>query len=102
MVGDNMRPFTASLMAAGSILILTPASGNAMGYDSLACPELAERRIEYFTNNGFCAPYVAEGTPGLAGRPCKTPSGPGDLPQADRTQVEMIVKVEARKACPSK
>lgn len=73
-----------------------------MGYDSLACPELAERRIEYFTNNGFCAPGITEGTPGLAGRPCKTPGGPGDLPQGDRTQVEMIIKVETRKSCPAK
>ncbi len=74
----------------------------AMGYDSLACPELAERRIAYFTDNAFCAPGIAEGTPGLAGRPCKTPDGPSSLPLSDRTQVEMIIKVEARKSCPAK
>lgn len=96
-----MKRLVLGFMAA-ILLPLTATSGYAMGYDSLACPELAERRIEYFTNNGFCAPGVPEGTPGLAGRACKTPSGPGDLPQADRTQVEMIVKVETRKACPSK
>jgi len=91
-----------SLLAAVFVLPLAATSGHAMGYDSLACPELAERRIEYFTNNGFCGPGIAEGTPGIAGRPCKTPAGPADLPSADRTQVEMIVKVEARKACPTK
>lgn len=91
-----------SLMAAGLLLPMAATSGHAMGYDSLACPELAERRIEYFTNNGFCAPGIAEGTPGIAGRPCKAPGGPADLPQADRTQVEMIIKVETRKVCPAK
>ena len=91
------------LLATAGLLALPAAPGLAMGYDSLACPELAERRIEYFTNNGFCAPGVAEGTPGIAGRPCKaSSSGAADLPQADRTQVEMIIKVEARKDCPAK
>lgn len=75
----------------------------AMGYDSLACPELAERRIAYFTGNGFCAPDVAEGTKDTSGKPCKTAvAGPASLPDADRSQVEMIVKVEARKGCPVK
>lgn len=74
----------------------------AMGYDSLACPELAERRIAYFTNNGFCAPDVTEGTKDVSGNACKNAAGPSSLPDADRTQVEMIIKVEARKDCPSK
>lgn len=75
----------------------------AMGYDSLACPELAERRIAYFTNNGYCGPGVAEGTRDGAGNPCKPASaGPSGLPEGDRTQVEMILKVEARKGCPAK
>lgn len=96
-----MRRATVLLLTLAAVGRLASQPSYAMGYDSLACPELAERRIEYFTNNGFCAPGIAEGTPGLAGRPCQTPTGPGDLPQGDRTQVEMIIKVETRKACPS-
>lgn len=75
----------------------------AMGYDSLACPELAERRIAYFISNGFCAPDVAEGTKDPSGKPCKAAAAdPAGLPDADRSQVEMIIKVEARKGCPVK
>lgn len=97
-----MRRATVLLLTVVAVAGLASQPGYAMGYDSLACPELAERRIAYFTDNGFCAPGIAEGTPGLAGRPCQTAAGPGELPQGDRTQVEMIIKVETRKACPSK
>lgn len=92
MLVRGLFAVAAVLSAAG------PA--HAMGYDSLACPELAERRIAYFTENGFCAPGVAEGTKDAMGKPCRAPAGPEGLPGADRTQVEMIVKVEARKNCP--
>lgn len=92
-----------SLLLLTAIAVAGPGMRQcqAMGYDSLACPELAERRIAYFTDKGFCAPGTAEGTPGIAGRPCKTAAGPGDLPQSDRTQVEMIIKIETRKRCPA-
>jgi hypothetical protein len=78
--------------------LLVPAAALAMGYDSLACPELAERRIEYFTNNGFCDPAKADA------KDCKKieAGAEAQLPAGDRTQVEMIVKVEARKSCPAK
>lgn len=70
----------------------------AMGYDSLACPELAERRIEYFTNNGFCNPAKADA------KDCKPIAAGAEagLPEADRTQVQMIIRTEGRKACPVK
>jgi hypothetical protein len=71
-----------AMMMAGVLAPLPVfAPAWAMGYDSLACPELAERRIEYFTNNGFSEAQLRE---------------------ADRTQVQMIIRTEARKDCPAK
>ena len=74
------------------------SSSLAMGYDSLACPELGERRISYFTNNGFCDPAKKDA------KDCKAIAADSEvaLPEADRTQVQMIVKVELRKSCPAK
>ena len=79
-------------------LALSPLPAFAMGYDSLACPELAERRIGYFTANGFCDPAKADA------KDCKpiATGAEAALPEADKTQVQMIVKVEARKSCPTK
>ena len=70
----------------------------AMGYDSLACPELGERRIGYFTNNGFCDPAKKDA------KDCKPMAADSEvaLPEADKTQVQMIIKVEVRKSCPAK
>ena len=70
----------------------------AMGYDSLACPELAERRVGYFVNNGFCDPAKKDA------KDCKAMAADSEaaLPEADKTQVQMIIKVEARKSCPAK
>ena len=75
----------------------TPLPAFAMGYDSLACPELAERRIEFFTNNGFCNPAKADA------KDCKpiASGSEAELPEAARTQVSMIVRTETRKACPA-
>lgn len=90
------------IAALAAVTVCWASSALAMGYDSLACPELAERRIAYFTDNGFCAPGVAEGTKDASGNGCKAAdAGPAGLPDGARTQVEMIIKVEARKACPA-
>lgn len=87
--------------ASFSLLLLAAPAAHAMGYDSLACPELRERRIEFFNTNGFCAPgEKAEANAQKAGRDCsEPPEGVKSLPEAERTQVEMIIKVEARKGC---
>jgi hypothetical protein len=71
----------------------------AMGYDSLDCPELAGRRIAYFTNNGFCDPAK----PADANTSCApvTAGAEAQLPEPDRTQVQMILRTEARKQCPA-
>lgn len=90
------RSITVLGAAAGLVFSALPAL--AMGYDSLACPELAERRIEFFTSNGFCNPAKEDA------KDCK-PIGNGseaELPEAARTQVSMIVRTETRKACPAK
>lgn len=86
------------LLAVMSVLAVAPLPVLAMGYDSLACPELAERRIEFFTNNGFCNPAKADA------KDCKAigPASEAELPAADRTQVQMIVRTETRKECPAK
>lgn len=81
------------IVACASGLVGATYSAHAMGYDSLACAELAERRIGYFTSAGYCAP-------GVEAASCKpAPDGVKSLPPADQTQVEMIVKVEVRKGC---
>ena len=89
---------SASLLAAAAGLAVPALPVLAMGYDSLACPELAERRIEYFTYNGFCNPAKADA------KDCKAigPGSEAELPQADRTQVQMIIRTETRKECPAK
>lgn len=80
----------------GSVGLSSPIF--AMGYDSLACPELGERRVGYFVNNGFCDPAKKDA------KDCKPIAADSEvaLPEADRTQVQMIVKVELRKSCPAK
>ena len=82
--------------AAGIVFSTLPVL--AMGYDSLACPELAERRIEFFTTNGFCNPAKADA------KDCKPIAKDSDaeLPDAARTQVMLIVRTELRKECPAK
>lgn len=89
---------TIGLVAA--ILGPLALSGHAlaMGYDSLACPELAERRIAYFVENGFCDPAMADA------KDCTpiTPGAEAKLPEAERTQVQMIIRTESRKDCPAK
>ena len=89
------RRFWLSMAMIG---ILSPLPALAMGYDSLACPELAERRVGYFTNNGFCDPAKTDA------KDCKPldAGAEAQLPEADRTQVQMITKVETRKSCPAK
>ena len=89
---------TTSVLSAAAVLSLSAHSARAMGYDSLACPELAERRIEFFTNNGFCNPAKADA------KDCKAigPGSEADLPEAPRTQVQMIIRTETRKECPVK
>ena len=88
-------------LALASVALSASISTNpaaAMGYDSLDCPELAERRIGYFTSNGFCDPAKADA------KACKAiaAGAEADLPEADRTQVQLIQRTEARKACPAK
>ena len=88
---------TTSLVLLGGLAVL-PLAAHAMGYDSLACPELAERRIGYFVANGFCDPAKTDA------KDC-TPITPGaetQLPEAERTQVQMIIRTERRKDCPAK
>lgn len=79
-------------------LALSATAALAMGYDSLACPELAERRIEFFTTNGFCNPAKADA------KDCKpiAKGSEAELPEAARTQVSLIVRTELRKECPAK
>ena len=89
-------------MGFGSALLVTvalwPNPVKAMGYDSLACPELAERRIGYFVDNGFCDPGKSDA------KDCKpiTAESLASLPEAIRTQVGMIIRTESRKGCASK
>ncbi len=87
-----------SLWAAAAGLVVSALPALAMGYDSLACPELAERRIEFFTNNGFCNPAKADA------KDCKpiASGSEAELPEAARTQVTLIVRTETRKECPAK
>lgn len=82
-----------TLMTVGW-LICASTSAYAMGYDSLTCGELVERRDGYFAEFGFCAPGNAPSNS------CKSaPDGVQGLPEAERTQVEMIEKVLERKGC---
>lgn len=94
MLAIRLSGISAALLG----LALSPLPALAMGYDSLACPELAERRVGYFTANGFCDPAKADA------KDCKPIAAGAEaaLPDGDRTQVQMIVKVEARKSCPTK
>ena len=89
---------STSVLSAAAVFSLSVHSALAMGYDSLACPELAERRIEFFTNNGFCDPAKADA------KHCKpiVPDSEAELPEAARTQVTLIVRTELRKECPAK
>ena len=89
------RRFWLSMAMIG---ILIPLPALAMGYDSLDCPELAERRIGYFTQNGFCDPAKTDA------KDCMpiAPGAEAGLPEADRTQVQMIIRTETRKECPAK
>ena len=84
-----------SVLGAAAGLVVSALPAFPMGYDSLACPELAERRIEYFTNNGFCNPAKADA------KDCKpiVEGSDAELPEAVRTQVIMIVRTETRKEC---
>lgn len=87
-----------SVLSAAAGLALSALPSLAMGYDSLACPELAERRIGYFVNNGFCDPAKPDA------KDCKpiAPGSEAELPEADRTQVQLILRTEGRKECPVK
>lgn len=87
--------FWAAMAVIG---ILSPLPALAMGYDSLDCPELAERRVGYFTKNGFCDPAKPDA------KNCKpiAKDAEAGLPEVDRTQVQMILRTELRKACPAK
>ncbi len=87
-----------SILATAAGLAVSALPVLAMGYDSLACPELAERRIEFFTNNGFCNPANADA------KDCKpiVSGSEAELPEAARTQVTLIVRTETRKECPAK
>ena len=89
------RQIWLAMVAMG---VLAPGPAYTMGYDSLACPELAERRIGYFTSNGFCDPAAKDP------KDCKPMAEGAEaaLPDGDRTQVQMIVKVETRKSCLAK
>ena len=92
------RRSTSVLAATLTGLALSALPVLAMGYDSLACPELGERRIGYFVNNGFCDPAKPDA------KDCK-PIAAGsvaELPEADRTQVQLILRTEGRKECPVK
>ena len=81
-----------------SILALCDLPAVAMGYDSLDCPELSERRAGYFTSNGFCDPAKPDA------KNCKpiVAGAEADLPDADRIQVQLIQRTEGRKSCPAK
>jgi len=96
-----LRTF-ATIGVALSALVPIPAL--AMGYDSLACPELAERRIAYFTSNGFCDPAKAADNSKPDGTGCKAIAAGSEavLPEPDRTQVQLIIRTEGRKSCPVK
>ena len=87
-----------SVIGALLAYALTPLPAFAMGYDSLDCPELAERRSGYFTANGFCDPAKADA------KDCKHVAAGAEaaLPEGDRTQVQMIMRTELRKVCPAK
>lgn len=93
MVGLRAARLAGICMVLGS-----PTPVLAMGYDSLTCPELGERRVAYFVENGFCDPSKADQKDC---RPIKEGSE-ADLPAATRTQVQMIIRTEARKSCPMK
>lgn len=95
-VGTITRAMTGAAALCAIAISTNPAA--AMGYDSLDCPELAERRIGYFTSNGFCDPAKADA------KACKAiaAGAEADLPEADRMQVQLIQRTEARKACPAK
>ncbi len=94
----RVRTIALALASAALSASISTNPALAMGYDSLDCPELAERRIGYFTSNGFCDPAKADA------KACKAiaAGAEADLPEADRTQVQLIQRTEARKACPAK
>ncbi|MEZ5899602.1 MAG: hypothetical protein R3D51_08930 [Hyphomicrobiaceae bacterium] len=75
-------------------LICVSTSAYAMGYDSLTCGELVERRDGYFAEFGFCTAGSSQSNS------CKPASdGAQGLPEPQRTQVQMIEKVLTRKGC---
>ena len=93
-----------SVLSAAAGLALSALPALAMGYDSLDCPELGERRIGYFVNNGFCDPAKSDAKAKSDARECKpiAPGSEAELPEADRTQVQLILRTEGRKECPLK
>ena len=97
-VAVNASVALAVATLAISILALSELPAVAMGYDSLDCPELAERRIGYFTSNGFCDPAKSDA------KNCKAIAAGAEagLPDSDRTQVQLILRTEGRKSCPAK
>ena len=94
----RVGPIALALTSLALSTSFSTIPATAMGYDSLDCPELAERRIGYFVNNGFCDPAKADA------KSCKAIAAGGEagLPEADRTQVQLIQRTEARKSCPAK
>jgi hypothetical protein len=86
----------AAALAAG---IAAPA--RAMGYDSLSCKELSDRKNEYLGRNGYCFPDEAlQKAYGKADCKYKSPDEVV-FSENDRMQMSLIVRTERRKDCPA-
>ena len=67
---------TIGLVAAILASLVMSEAASAMGYDSLACPELGERRVAYFVENGFCDPGRRTRKTARRSRRARKPSSP--------------------------
>lgn len=97
--GDRgLRAFEFALAVAAILACATPA--RAMGYDSLSCQELWDRRTEILHRNGYCFTGALE-IKTYGNEKCTVKDEAAlVLSDIDRRDVDMIKVTEARKACP--
>ena len=85
-----------SLVLLGGLAVL-PLAAHAMGYDSLACPELADGA------SAISLPTALRSGQDRCEKLHADHAGRGDTAsRAERTQVQMIIRTEGRKDCPAK
>lgn len=89
----------AAVMLAGPWMSIFAGPAVAMGFESLTCGELLERKMDFLVRNGYCPP-PAEGQAASSNPSCKF-STEADVPLSDdeRMRVALINRAMAGKNC---